>query len=127
MIRLLDGPTALTSEDVIGKFILTEGVFNFRSYRKPGKVTSITKTGLYINYEPINLGSDAIDVEAQDERRVATSSVRAICDTEDEARAIIEASKVALKISQDHQEACKQEIDNVFAMVVRASGGAENE
>lgn len=112
MIRFYDhikqNPTA---KEVEGKYVLATGFFQYRSFRKPGKVTRVSKNRVHI--EPI-LIDDVSEEISQSKNFIDLRSIGAVCDTEDEARSVIRASLEAIRVHTAHQRACQLAINGLF-------------
>lgn len=123
MIRYFDQiATNPTAEDVNGKFVLATGIFEYRTFRKPGRVTRISGNRVYI--EPIHMEDDSkyfIDETAkslpsnrEQKNFITLNSIGAVCDTLEEVQSIASASKKSLKCYQAHVRAMKLEINGFF-------------
>lgn len=112
MIRFYDqinlNPTA---KDLEGKYILATGFFKYRSFRKPGKVTRVSKSRVHI--EPIHVGDKPEDI-SDAKNYIDLRSIGAVCDTEDEVHSVIQASHEAIGIHSAHQRACQLAINGLF-------------
>jgi len=123
MIRYFDhiavNPTA---EDVEGKIVFAVGIWDFRSFRKPGRVTRVSGERVYI--EPIlfeGLGS------LNAKNFINLKSVGAICDTEEEAQAILSVNQKAQRSYQAHKRALDLEINGLFNELAVSQGEQADE
>ena len=110
MIRYFDQITPNpTAEDVAGKIIFAVGIMNFRSFRKPGRVTRVSGDRVY--FDPIDTqGLGSLNAK----NYIFFKSIGAVCDTEEEAQAIIDLNKQALNSYQAHMRAMSLEINCLF-------------
>lgn len=121
MIRFYDDNSAQpVPEDLQGKIILQSGIFRYRTFGKPGRVTRVSNLRVY--YTPISF-SEGIPAEPA-ERFVNISSIGAVCDTVAEASSIINASKKAISINAKYERECEREINALYESLFAQSGGS---
>lgn len=94
MIRIIDKETTLSPDDLIGKWIMKEGMFQWPSFSRPYRVTSISKSRVnmevpYLTKVDGNRLSLSQDPEIEKAKYMPLSSVACICDTVAEVNLVI--------------------------------------
>lgn len=123
MIRYFDQSSLEPScDDLEGKIVLAKGVMNFRSFRRPGRVSRVAGDRVYIEPIPVQ-GMGALTTK----NFLSLKSIGAVCDSMDEAQSIITAGHAALKSYQAHQRAMMVEINGIFNQLNGIEGTQSDE
>lgn len=127
MIKFVNPEIESISEaDILDKFVSKEGPMLYETYGLPCLVTAVRNNRVYRDVPIIERNSDNVAYALPKEDWTKTdfiklSSIRVICDTVEEAAALMDANYAAIKTHRRLATAMKKEISSIFEELEAAS------